>query len=535
MEKMSGGQAIVKTLIRHEIDTVFGLPGIQLDHTFDALYEARNQVRTVHTRHEQGAAYMATGYAASTGKVGTFMVVPGPGILNTGAALSTAVSLNAPVLGLTGQIPSYQIGVGMGMTHEIRDQLMSMRGVVKWADRAEAPADVPAVLGEAFKQMLSERTQPVVFEMAPDQMGRQMDVELLDAVISYPEPEIDDDDLASAAKLLGQAKNPMIFVGGGIFGAEAELLQLAELLEAPVIASRTGRGAMSDRHHLSHGMVSGQELWSDVDAALVIGTKWLHPAMAWGRGDIVKTVRVDIDPAQAALPKPHDITIIARAKTALAKLAEAVEKHNISRPSRKDELTKAKNQAAATLGQMTQQRDFAQVIREELPEDGIIVSDVTQMGTFCQYGMPFYQPRTLVMTGYQGTLGAGYAMALGAQVSGDGGFMFNVQEMSTAVKHGINVVCIVFADAFFGNVKRIQNDAFGGRNIGVELENPDFVQLAKAFGMLGIKARTADELRKAIREAFNARGPVLIEVPVGDLPSIWDYIKRPPSAGLVAK
>ena len=165
------------------------------------------------------------------------------------------------------------------------------------------------------------------------------------------------------------------------------------------------------------------------------------------------------------------------------------------------------------------------------------------MGTFCQYGMPFYQPRTLIMTGYQGTLGAGYAMALGAQVgqpdrkvicvSGDGGFMFNVQEMSTAVKHGINLVCIVFADAHFGNVKRIQNEAFGGRNIGVELANPDFVKLADAYGMLGIRANSPEELRKAIREAFAARGPALIEVPVGDLPSIWEYIRRPPSAGVV--
>ena len=543
MEKMSGGQAIVKTLVNHGIDTIFGLPGIQLDHTFDALYEARNQVRTLHTRHEQGAAYMATGYAAATGKVGTFIVVPGPGILNTGAALSTAVALNAPVLGLTGQIPSYQIGLGMGMTHEIKDQLMAMRGVVKWADRAETPADAPRVLREAFRQMLGGRYEPVIFEMAPDQMGRKMDVSLLDPVKKYEEPEIDDDALVAAAKLLGKAKKPMIFVGGGIFGAEKELKQIAEMLEAPVIMSRTGRGALSDKHYLAQGMVSGQELWPEVDAALVVGTKWLHPAMAWGRTDEVKTVRIDIDPHQAKLPKAHDVTIIARAKTALAKLAKVLEKHNSKRKSRKTELTQAKKDAWDSLAKMTEQRDYGLAIREVLPEDGIIVSDVTQMGTFCQYALPFYNPRTLIMTGYQGTLGAGYAMALGAQVgqpdkkvvcvSGDGGFMFNVQEMSTAVKHNIPCVCIVFADAHFGNVKRIQNEAYGGRNIGVELENPDFVKLADAYGMLGIRATSGAELKKALREAFDAKGPALIEVPVGDLPSIWEYIRRPPSAGVV--
>ncbi len=545
MEQMTGGQAIVRTLVSYGIDTIFGLPGIQLDNTFDALYEARNSVRVLHTRHEQGAAYMAMGYAQSTGKVGTFIVVPGPGILNTGAALSTAVSVNAPVLGLTGQIPSNQIGLGLGVTHEIRDQQMSMRGVVKWAERAETPADVPSVMREGFKQMLEGRIQPVVFEMAPDQMGKKGNVELLPPVTEFAEPAIDDDALEAAAKLLGKAKKPMIFVGGGIFGAEAELQTVAEALQAPVIHSRTGRGALSDKHYLAQGMVVGQDLWLDADVVLVVGTKFLHPALAWGRETEVKTVRIDVDPEQIHKPRKFDVAVVAHAKTGLAKLAKALEKHNIARASRKDELSKMKADLLGKLADnLAQQRDFANVIREELPEDGIIITDVTQMGTYTQYIMPFYKSRTLCMTGYQGTLGAGYAMALGAQVanpdkkviciSGDGGFMFNVQEMSTAVAHGINMVCIVFADSAFGNVKNIQKQSYGGRLICVDLHNPDFVMLAKSFGMLGIRAKTAPELRKALREAFAARGPALIEVPVGELPSIWKYIRRPPSAGAMS-
>jgi len=542
MEQMTGGQAIVRTLVSYGIDTIFGLPGIQLDNTFDALYEARNSVKVLHTRHEQGAAYMAMGYAQSTGKVGTFIVVPGPGILNTGAALSTAVSVNAPVLGLTGQIPSNQIGLGLGVTHEIRDQQQAMRGVVKWHERADKAADVPGVMREGFKQMLEGRVQPVIFEMAPDQMGRKGDVELLPPVLEFAEPAIDDDLMEAAAKLLGSSKKPMIFVGGGIFGAEAELQRVAEALEAPVIHSRTGKGALSDRHYLSQGMVVGQDLWLDTDVVLVVGTKFLHPALAWGRENEVKTVRIDVDPEQINKPRKYDVAIVAHAKTGLAKLAKALEKHNAARSSRKDELSKMKSDIMGKLADnLAQQRDFANVIREELPDDGIIVSDVTQMGTYAQYIMPFYKSRTLCTTGYQGTLGAGYATALGAQVanpdkkviciSGDGGFMFNVQEMSTAVAHGINMVCIVFADSAFGNVKNIQKQSYGGRLICVDLHNPDFVMLAKSFGMLGIRAKTAPELRKALREAFAARGPALIEVPVGELPSIWKYIRRPPSAG----
>lgn len=542
MEQMTGGQAIVRTLVSYGIDTIFGLPGIQLDNTFDALYEARNSVRVLHTRHEQGAAYMAMGYAQSTGKVGTFIVVPGPGILNTGAALSTAVSVNAPVLGLTGQIPSNQIGLGLGVTHEIRDQQQAMRGVVKWHERADKAADVPRVMREGFKQMLEGRVQPVIFEMAPDQMGRKGDVELLPPVLEFAEPAIDDDLMEAAAKLLGSSKKPMIFVGGGIFGAEAELQRVAEALEAPVIHSRTGKGALSDRHYLSQGMVVGQDLWLDTDVVLVVGTKFLHPALAWGRENEVKTVRIDVDPEQINKPRKYDVAIVAHAKTGLAKLAKALEKHNAARSSRKDELSKMKSDIMGKLADnLAQQRDFANVIREELPDDGIIVSDVTQMGTYAQYIMPFYKSRTLCTTGYQGTLGAGYATALGAQVanpdkkviciSGDGGFMFNVQEMSTAVAHGINVVTIVMNDGAFGNVKRIQQTTYGGRMIGVDLRNPDFVAMAHSFGMRGFKAETPDALRSALRAAFAEDAPALIEIPVGELPSIWGLIQRPPSAG----
>jgi len=544
MTKMTGGQAIVRTLMRNGVDTIFGLPGVQLDNTFDALYEVRDKVRVIHTRHEQGAAYMALGYAQAMGKVGTCIVVPGPGVLNAGAALSTAAGSNAPVLCLTGQIPSYQIGLGLGIPHEIRDQLQAMRGVVKWADRADTPAEAPGKLREAFRAMLSGRHQPAVFEMAPDVMGRSEEVELLKPERFNEGPETDEKTIAEAAKLLGAAEKPVIFVGSGVFGAEKELLRVAEMLEAPVVMSRTGRGAVSDEHYLAQNMIGGQELWGDADAALIVGTRFLAPALAWGREKDVKTVRIDIDPEQGAKPRPADIGITASARTGLSLLAEQLAKHITARASRKDELTALKAEVHNRLAGLEPQHGLAWAIRDALPEDAIIVTDVTQVATYTQYDIPIYRPRTLITPGYQGTLGYAYPTGLGAQVahpdrkvlviSGDGGFMFNVQEMSTAVAHGINVVCVVFADGAFGNVKRIQKDSFGGRNIAVELHNPDFVTLAKSFGMLGLRAKTPDALRHAIREAFDAEGPALIEVPVGEMPSIWKLIRRPPSQGVVA-
>ena len=540
MAKLTGGQAIVRTLTNHGVDTIFGLPGVQLDNTFDALYEARNTIRTIHTRHEQGAAYMALGYAQSSGKVGACIVGPGPGLLNAGAALATAAASNAPVLCIGGQLPSSQIGGGVGMTHEIRDQSAAMRGVAKWVGRAESAADAPGVLQDAFRQMLETRHQPVVFEMAPDVMGSEEYVDLRD-VQDYDgsaQPEVDT--LDKAAALLGQAGKPAIFVGSGVFGAEAELQRLSKLLEAPVIMSRTGRGALGDRDYHAQGMIAGQDIWPSVDVALIVGTRFTTPALAWGRADEVKTVRIDIDSEQATKPRPSDITIISNARNGLAALCELIEPQNRTRPSRETELRKVKADAQAKLETLEPQYGFAKVIRDEVPDDGIVVTDVTQMATYLQNWMPVHHPRTLITPSYQATLGYAFPTALGAQVahpdrrviciSGDGGFMFNVQELSTAVAHHINVVTIVFADKAFGNVKRFQKDNYGERYIAVDLHNPDFAALAHTFGMTGIRAETPEELRAAIREAFAAPGPALIEVPVGEMPSVWDLIQRPSSA-----
>ena len=540
MAKMTGAEAIVGTLKNYGVDTVFGLPGIQLDNLFDALHGARQSVRTLHTRHEQGAAYMALGYAQTTGKVGVFTVVPGPGLLNASAALCTASGSNMPVLCVSGQIPSGQIGKGLGIPHELIDQQRALSGIVPWIGRADDPASAPKVLGDAFRSMLAGRQQPAVFEMAPDIMGKKADVELL-APELYAQHMPDPAQTEAAVKLLAAAKSPAIFVGSGVFGAEAELQKLAEMLEAPVVMSRTGQGALSSRHRLALGMIGGQEIWDGVDVAIVVGTRFLAPALSWGRERDVRIIRIDVDAVQMQKPRAAEISINAHAAPTLAVLAQALAKNDRPRASRTAELDAIRRRVEGQLAELEPQSAFSRVIREEMPDDGIIVTDVTQMATFIQYGMPAYQSRTIITPGAQSTLGYGYPTALGAKVgnpdrkvlsiSGDGGFMFTVQELSTAVAHKIGVVSIVFSDGFFGNVKYIQKKDFGGRHIAVDLHNPDFAELARCFGMQGLRAKTPEELRAAIREAFAAGGPALIEVPVGEMPSIWKFIRRPPSQG----
>lgn len=536
-EIMTGGQAVIRTLARFGVDTVFGLPGIQLDPLFDALHGQRQSIRTYHTRHEQGCAYMALGYAQASGKVGVFAVVPGPGILNASAALATAAGSNAPVLGLTGQIPSKQIGLGLGIPHELRDQESALRGVVPWVELAKSPAEAPAVLDAAFRAMLGGRNQPAVFEMAPDVLARSEAVTLPDGFTPPARPMPDATSVRAAAALLATAKCPAIFVGAGAMDATDALRRFAERLQAPVIMSRTGKGTISSRHPLAVGMLEGQALWPDVDVAIIVGTRFLAPGLSWGRAGEVRTIRIDIDAAQAALPAPADVTMICHADTGLEALLDGL----TQRPSIATRVAAVRAEVKGALTTLEQQYQLARVIREEMPDDGIIVTDVTQLATFIQYGMDIYEPRTLITPGYQGTLGYAYPTALGAKIacpgkkvlsiSGDGGFMFNVQEMSTAVAHGIDVVCIVMNDGAFGNVKRIQQTTYGGRMIGVELRNPDFVAMAQSFGMRGLKAETPEALRGALREAFSQGGPALIEIPVGELPSIWGLIKRPPSGG----
>jgi acetolactate synthase-1/2/3 large subunit len=376
--------------------------------------------------------------------------------------------------------------------------------------------------------------------MAPDVMGRSAEIVLAEAEI-YPETCPAEDAIAGAAAILAAAASPAIFVGSGVFGAEAELRQVAELLQAPVVMSRTARGALSDRHPMALGMLGGQELWDRVDVALVVGTRFLAPALSWGREKDVRIIRIDIDPVQLHKPRDAEISLVGHARPTLAALAGALAGRDRPRASRKADLDTIRSHVAEKLAALQPQHDFAAVIREEMPDDGIIVTDVTQMATFTQYGMPAYLPRTIVTPGYQGTLGYAYPAALGAKVgnperrvlsiSGDGGFMFNVQELSTAVAHNIAVVAIVFSDGAFGNVKRIQKDGYGGRHIAVDLHNPDFAALAGCFGMLGLRAETPERLRAALREAFAAGGPALIEVPVGEMPNIWKLIRRPPSQG----
>lgn len=531
--RMTGGQALVASLIRQGIDTIFALPGVQLDGAFDALYDAQNRgdIRVVHPRHEQTAAYMADGYARVTGRVGTCLVVPGPGLLNATAALSTAYACNTPVLCVTGQIQSDLIGIGRGQLHEILNQLEMIRSVTKHSARATEPEQIPALVSDAIRELWQDRVRPVEIEIPPDTLFASGDITLLPGFSTRHRSAGDPDGISTAAKLLGEARTPLIFAGGGVIGSKAwdELRELADLLQAPVVMSSNGKGAISSRDYLAHSAVGASRLLPDADVILAVGTRFLEPATApWGLKPGRTVVQLDVDHEEIGRNYPVAIGIVADAKAGLAALATEVGKFNRIRPSREGELRGIQEWVLNTCNKVQPQASFSAAIRQELPDDGIVVGEMTQIAYFGNVGFPVYQPRTYFTPGYQGTLGWGFPTSLGVKVgtpdkvvvsvNGDGGFGFALNELATQARHGIASITLVFNDSAYGNVKRIQTDQFDGRTIASDLTNPNYQKLAEAFGVTGRQATTPAELGIQLREAIKANEPTLIEIPVQHMP-----------------
>lgn len=536
--RMTTGEATVAALLAHGLDTLYALPGVHNDPFFDALYKASNRIRTVHTRHEQGAAYMALGAALATGKPQAYAVVPGPGLLNTGAALLQAFSMNAPVLALIGQIPQAAIGRSLGHLHEIRDQAGIIARLVDHSARIARPADAPRLVAEAIRAMAIGRPGPAALECAMDVWGRSEPVGKIGKPAKPDLPPLDEEAIRAAARILGAAKNPMIVVGGGAQNASREVTRLAGMLQAPVVAWRRGRGVVDDRNPLSIPLPLAHEMWREVDVVIGIGTRLLMQLGVWGHDADLKVVRIDADPDEVERSSRPAAAIIGDAARVLKRLLDVLPAHNIKRKSRKDEMLALHAKIRQRLGKLKPQIAFLDAIRAELPEDGIFVDEVTQIGFASRLAFPVYKANTYISPGFQDNLGWGYATSLGVQdarrdvpvvsISGDGGFMYTMNEMATAVQHRIPLVNIVFNNNTYGNVKLIQKDSYGGRHIAVDLRNPDFIKLADSFGVAAERAHDARELRMALRRGFARReGPSLIEVPVGDMPSPWEFIMMP--------
>src|SRR5438093_1487803 len=475
MARMTGGEAIVKALAREGVKVAFGLPGVQLYGIVTAFRD--EPIRFITVRHEGSSTYMADGYARAGGGIGVAVAVPGPGLLNASAGLNTAYAASSPVLMIAGQIPRNQIGKKIGVLHELDDQLDALAGSTKWRRTITQVADAPGIVREAFAQLRSGRPRPVAIDMPWDTMEEEVELTLPAVGAHPPRAGAPAAEVDRAAEALLRAERVAIYAGGGVHlsGAHEALAAVAEHLQAGVVETAEGKGAISDANDLSLGAglfpKSPLRGYLDgVDVVLAVGTRC---AIAMFPPDL-PVIQIDADPDEIGRNHKKTSGLVGDAKATLEALLERLRAGGKPRASR-------------------------------------------------QF-FPVYRPRTYINSSYSGNLGFEYPTALGAKVAcpskpvvmiaGDGGFMYYAQEMATAVQHGINVVAVVFNDNAYGNVARDLDEHWGGK-FAAELHNPDFVRLAEAYGAVGRRAKEPAEVGKLVADAIQMDRPVLIEVPVG--------------------
>ncbi len=534
---MRGGDALAAQLVREGVRHVFGVPGVQLDYAVDGLARVADQISYVNTRHEQAAAYMADGYARTTGDVGVCMVVPGPGLLNAGAGLATAYACSSRVLCIVGDIPSRAIGRGLGMLHEIPDQSLVLRSLTRWSARAGEPADVPRLVREAVHRLRTGHPGPVGLEVPPDILQASGQVTLLPPTPDDDSSELDSELLRQAIDMLARAQRPVLYAGGGVVaaGAGAALQRLAERLEAPVVMSMNGRGALDDRHRLALTWLAGREALASADVVLAVGSRFLDGQEQVTLGPDARLVLLNIESRDLGEPRSPTLALQGDALRGLTMLCEGLA-DVISSTWQRPELQSLRAWANQLLMQVEPQYSWVRALRRALPEDGIFVNEFTQVGYLAMFAFPVYEPRTYVGPGYQGTLGYGFPTALGVKVAhphravlcitGDGGLGFGLAELATARKQGIGLVSVVFSDNAYGNVRRTQVEHFDSRVLGSDLVNPDFVGLAESFGVRGVRATTPAELEGLLRETLSGGSePVVVEVPVGPMPNPFHRLR----------
>lgn len=527
--EINGGQALIESLKREGIRTVFGIPGVGQYEAIDALYSAR-EIQYISVRNEQAATYMADGYARASGEIAAALLVPGPGLYNATAGMVTAHVSSSPMLVISG-------ARGASTPDADSDELAIMKRLTKWSGAAFRVADIPGLVQEAGRQLREGTPHPVGLDISPKIFAGVETVELLDpAPVEHrllPTAPIEE-----AARLLAGASSPVIWVGAGVqrAGAFSQIVDLAEYLQIPVVTSRQGKGAISDRHPLSLGYAEQKyaplRQWlAERDTILAIGTS--TDLTAYSQQQII---RIDADPAVVEGGSQQRVLgILGDVKIVVEALLTAVTSTVSSREEKKEaveaEVNSLNRARFGPEGQLHPQWELMIAIRNAMPDDGVFVQGMNQMGYYSRNYYPVFGPRAYITSSTHSTLGCAYPLALGAKVaqpertvvaiSGDGGFLYNAQEMATAVQYDINAVVVVFNDNAYGNVLRAQEEVFDGHVIGTKLYNPDFMKLAKAYGVNGILAEDADALEVALHTAIQKEEPTLIEVPVGPMERVY--------------
>jgi acetolactate synthase-1/2/3 large subunit len=533
----TGGEWVVEALRAEGVRHVFGIPGVHNLAIYDALLRGGTGIAHVLARHEQGAAFMADGYARSSGRPGVIVATTGPGATNVLTPLVESYAGSQPVLALMSDIPAALIGRDAGALHEVPNQIDCFRPVSRWAETVrDAGAFAPAVQ-RAFELFRSARPGPVSLSLPTDLLMARA-VSRINDPVGRP-PACDRALIAQAAERLARARRPAIVTGGGTVsaGAAEELGALARRLGAPVVTTVMGRGAMPEDDPLWVGVLSNkyasQPLLEEADAVLAVGCRFAHRST---QGLLLNLrfrpeqalIHLDIDPAVIGKLFPATLGIVGDARDGLAALLAALGPGAAAGwpAARLAELRAARSPRwEAATGRLID------VLRAALPADGIAVNDQTGINYWMEWHFPVLAPRTFLYPVGSATLGYAVPAAIGAKVAnperavlavvGDGGFMFSVNELSTAVKYRLGVVFLVLNDERFGAIKYLQEAMFSGRWGEADLANPDFVALARAFGAEGRRVQGLDDLGPALAQALAHPGPTVVELPLSVLPP-WE-------------
>ncbi|MBI3044245.1 MAG: thiamine pyrophosphate-binding protein [Betaproteobacteria bacterium] len=547
MPRMNGGKALVESLYANGVETVFGVLGSTLLRPYDALCD-RTDIRLIAPRSEDGALHMADAYARVTGKVGVAMVTVGAGAAASLSAMGEAYAESWPVLNIVTQVPTPYLDQEKGVYHESPRQLEMFKAVTGWAHRIRRMEEIPEAVNEAFRRMRTGRPRPVMLEIPADLLNAENDVSIAPPsppAISLADPVL----IAQAADLLANAKRPLLWVGGGGVKAAAgpELKALADLLQAPILATNGSKGIVSEDEPLMLGNILTmcstieERVLEKSDVMLAIGTRFSERATrtrrkeaeadVTGRSAKGWTIRmpatlihVDIDPGEFGKNYAPSLAIQGDARDALQKLLAALRAKIASpRPSGAAEMRELKDAARTELiKRVPDEIALLDSIRAALPRD-TIVSGQSIVGHWARYALEMYRPSSFLFANTFGSMGFAFHAAIGAKIGcpdrpvaafcGDGGFMFGCGEMATIAHYRLNIPVVVINNGGYKILNNTQKRRFG-RTIGTELTSPDFVKLGESFGFRSLRVGGAKELAPALKEAVAASTPTLIEVPI---------------------
>jgi len=561
MTKMTGAQALIESLERQKVDTIFGILGGAILPVYDALC-GNKKIRHIQARHEQCAAHEAEGYARASGRVGVCMATSGPGATNLVTGIADAYMDSVPIVALTGQVPSSGVNtsymIGRDAFQEA-DIIGIVNAITKYSYQPRSIAEIPEMVNNAFYLASSGRPGPVLIDLPKNIQAGTADIEFTNKInlrgyklITEPNPQ----KISEAADLLAKAERPIILAGGGVIMADAsdEIIQMSDLLMAPVATTFMGKGAFPETHPLSlgsigmHGNPAANRLIGEADVLLAVGTRFSDRATANLNtfAPDAKKIHIEIDNAEINKNIEVDVPIVADAKKAMKALLKAT-----SERLQKGEgkaWTKRVREAKEQLSPLLKDRPREVVpkhllfaLRELLPENGIVTTEVGQNQMWSALYFRALKPRTFISSGGLGTMGFGFPAAIGAKVAcptrpvvdiaGDGSFIMTEQELACSVIENIPVTVIVLNNSVLGMVAQWQRQLYDRRYMAINLgKSPDFVKLAEAYGAQGFRVGSVEEFQKAVKTALSSKITTVIDVPIGSETDVVPFV--PPGCGL---